>query len=106
MTPPDNINLIIKTMTGVAEMPKNEVRFMGHDMENPPQALPEDKKLMWHKLDNRTKAQLWEVFSDDNIWFAGLYYGHSPSADEAMEYFVISGGAKDFARRYSEFIKN
>lgn len=41
-----------------------------------------------------------EILGDDNMYYAGLALGHSPSREEAAEYYVEHGGASEFEKKY------
>jgi len=49
----------------------------------------------------RMKAQIQEMLSEDNKWFAGEFYRHQPSDSEAaLYYIVVIGEAAKFAERW------
>ena len=50
----------------------------------------------------RTRIQLAEAVGQDNRWYCSQYFGRQIDDPEILfRYFVKSGGATDFARRYS-----
>ena len=48
------------------------------------------------------KAQIAEMLSPLNRYYAGQVLGHSPNEDESALYFVLSGASADFERRWKE----
>ncbi|MEX0919037.1 MAG: hypothetical protein WDZ85_03715 [Candidatus Paceibacterota bacterium] len=45
------------------------------------------------------QEQIAEMLGDDNRYFAGQRFGHSPTKQEAVRHYVECGGPTDFARR-------
>lgn len=41
-----------------------------------------------------------EMLSPENKWFAGEKLGHSPTDQEAEQYYVENGGPEGFAKRH------
>ena len=55
----------------------------------------------------RVRLQVAEALGPDNRWYCAQHYGrdiHDPEV--LLRYFVRSGGAADFARRYSEALSH
>ena len=51
----------------------------------------------------RVQIQLAEATGEVNRWHCSKFYGREVSdAETLVRYFVKSGGAKDFAKRYAE----
>ena len=56
-------------------------------------------------MDFRCRAQIAEILGDVNRWYCSQYHRREVSTKEdnlLAEYFVRSGGARDFDRRYRE----
>ncbi len=51
----------------------------------------------------RMLAQLEEILSPANRWFAGEYYGRPATDNELVFYYVLHGGAESFAKREEEY---
>jgi len=47
-------------------------------------------------FDKKIEMQREEILSDENLWFAGEFLGHSPSPDEAGMHYANHGGADNF----------
>ncbi|MFH1111470.1 MAG: hypothetical protein V1712_00145 [Patescibacteria group bacterium] len=46
------------------------------------------------------ELQIKEMLGQDNEYFAGRELGHSPTDEEAAEYYVEHGGAEHFAKEH------
>lgn len=57
--------------------------------------------LIAHKSKNSEymKAQIAEMLSPENRYYAGQAIGHSPSTEEACMYYVLNGHSASFERR-------
>ena len=56
-------------------------------------------------MDFRLRKQLAEAFGHDNRWFCSQAHGRKvDDPDVLLTYFVRSGGAADFCRRYEHVI--
>ncbi len=51
----------------------------------------------------RTRLQVAEALGADNCWYCSQVHGYRVEhAEQLLEYFIKSGGAKDFADRYED----
>ena len=48
------------------------------------------------------QAEINTAMGNDNMYYTGEKLHHSPTPDEAMEYFVESGGAERFATEHKQ----
>ena len=54
-------------------------------------------------MECRLRAQLEEAFGSDNCWFCSQHFHQKIENQELLLiYFIKSGGAKDFGRRFAE----
>lgn len=59
-------------------------------------------RLSHEELDTSLAQQRAEIVSDDNRWYAGEYFGHSPTPEECAEYYCFlcrQGGAQAHGAR-------
>ncbi|HEX4054975.1 MAG TPA: hypothetical protein VHX86_11980 [Tepidisphaeraceae bacterium] len=56
-------------------------------------------------MDFRFQIQLAEAFGAVNRWYCSQFYGRNVDDRELLlHYYIRSGGAADFARRYSQAV--
>jgi len=58
------------------------------------------RSLTLRQLKKRNRAQVIDALGDLNKYYAGLKLGHSPSRQEAIDYFMTHGGPEAWYKRH------
>jgi len=59
------------------------------------------QKTILSSFQEYMERQICEILGEFNMWLAGEKLGHPPTKEEAVMHYILYGGAKNFAERYS-----